>query len=227
MQGIQAVLIDIDNTLLDFERCAEIAIEKSFAAWDLPLSEHVFPIFREINDALWLELEKETITREALYQVRWTSIFARLGILADGVRFDECFRRYITDIAEPVEGAHALLRYLAPRYTLCVASNSTLARQTNRLQKANMFSYFDFIFTSEQIGHPKPEKAFFEACLASLGGLAPEKCVIIGDSLSADIAGGAGAGLKTIWFNFLKEPLPSVPPYDFVVSALSEIQNIL
>ncbi len=227
MQGIRAVLLDIDNTLLDFERCSMLAIEKSFAAWRLPLSERVFPIFREINDALWLQLEKEAITREALYQIRWTSIFDRLGISADGVRFDECFRRYITEIAVPIEGAHALLQYLAPKYTLCAASNSTRTRQTTRLKKADMLSYFDFIFTSSEIGHPKPEKAFFNACLTSLGGLAPEECVIIGDSLSADIAGGAGAGMPTIWFNFFNAPLPACPVYDFVVSALSEIQSLL
>ena len=43
----------------------------------------------------------------------------------------------------------------------------------------------------------KPEKLFFHELCARLG-VDPGRCVLIGDNLESDIAGGRGVGMKTI-----------------------------
>ncbi|MBQ7033141.1 MAG: YjjG family noncanonical pyrimidine nucleotidase [Clostridia bacterium] len=225
---IKAVLMDVDNTLLDFGICARDSMRGVFADWGVPYREEMFPVFWEINGKLWEEIEEGHLTKEELYQIRWKLIFERLGIEGyDPVRFDDGFRKYIAESAAPVEGAYEILEYLSPKYILCVASNASPARQIKRLTKANMLQYFEHLFTSEEIGHPKPEKAFFDACLKTLDGITAAETVVIGDSLTADIAGGAGCGMKTIWYNHTHEAVPEKLRADYIVNTLLEIKDIL
>ncbi|MBE7024519.1 MAG: noncanonical pyrimidine nucleotidase, YjjG family [Ruminococcaceae bacterium] len=228
MEKIKAILLDVDNTILDFNQCARASIKATFADWELSYTEEMFPVFLEVNGYLWEEIEKETLTREELYRIRWKMIFERLGMEGtDPVSFDTHFRKYIGTFAFPVDGAYDLLEYLAKKYTLCIASNASRARQLKRLTKANMLSYVKHVFTSEEIGHPKPEKAFFDACLSQLDGVTAAETVIIGDSLTADIAGGVTAGMKTIWYNHFRVPVPPDFAGDYIVNSLREIQDIL
>ena len=228
IKNCKAILLDVDNTLLDFNLCAKEAMIQTFSLWKLSYKEEMFPIFLECNDFLWEEIEKNHITREELYKIRWKMIFEKLGILGiDHVAFDAHFRKGIGESAVPIDGAYVLLEYLARKYILCIASNASHARQVKRLKKANMMPYVAHLFSSEQIGHPKPEEAFFDACLANLAGIKREEVVVIGDSLSADIAGGKRSGMQTIWFNYKHEKSSGVYHPDYTVDDLTDILNIL
>ena len=79
---------------------------------------------------------------------------------------------------------------------------------------------------SEELGFPKPQKEFFDACFKRLPGVNPQETVMIGDSLSADIKGAREYGLKTVWYNHRREPSAHVE-CDFVVERLLDIKNIL
>lgn len=228
MEKVKAILLDVDNTILDFHQCAKAAMQATFSDGGLVYAEEMFPVFLEVNDYLWGEIEKETLSREELYKIRWKLIFERIGIEGtDPVEFDDTFRKYIGGFAFPIEGAYELLDYLSKKYILCIASNASRKRQLNRLTMANMLIYVKHVFTSEEIGHPKPEKAFFDACLSELKGIKAEETVVIGDSLTADIAGGVTAGMKTIWYNPFNAPAPADFAGDYIVYSLHEIQNIL
>ena len=228
MKDIQAVLLDVDNTILDFNIGAMEAMRATFLEWKLPFSEDMFSVFLTCNQKLWEDIEKNKLTREELYKIRWKIIFGALDISGpDPVQFDEVFRKNLGESAAPVEGAYALLEYLSRKYTLCIASNAAYERQVKRLEKANMLSYIRHVFSSEKIGHPKPEKAFFDACLSSLDGILPQETVVIGDSLTADIAGGNESGMKTIWYNHNREEIPLDVQPDYTVYALKEILDIL
>ena len=224
---ITNVLIDVDNTLLDFNKCAEEAIKIGFSKWNIEYNEKVFPVFLEVNDSLWQKIETGEIDKPTLYQLRWKTIFERLGIDADGPVFEQDFRNIFSESKEPVDGAYDILDYLSGKYTVSVASNASYWQQMKRLTNSDMLKYFANIFNSEQIGYPKPEKKFFDACFEKLGNIPKDEVIIIGDSLSADINGGAAYGIKTLWFNYGKIPVPKESKADFIVKSLDEIKNIL
>ena len=52
------VLLDIDNTLIDFNECARHSIIKIFNDFNLPYSDNVFRTFIEENIKIWKRLEK-------------------------------------------------------------------------------------------------------------------------------------------------------------------------
>ena len=55
---LKAVLMDIDDTLLDFGKCAEQAMRIGFAEWGLPYDDSTYATFTRINDGLWLMIER-------------------------------------------------------------------------------------------------------------------------------------------------------------------------
>ncbi len=224
---IRVLLLDVDNTLMDFHECARQAMHITAAEQEISFPANIFEIFTEINNGLWLEIEKGTLTVEQLHQVRWNRIFEAIGIKRDGVAFEQGFLKNLAQGDATVEGAQELLAYLAPKYTLCVASNAPYFQQTSRLKNAGLLDYFEKLFISETIGFSKPKKEFFYACMKELPGVKKEEIMMIGDSLTADIAGASAYGLATCWFNFGKAPREKGAAADHIVDSLDEIQEIL
>lgn len=228
MDGIKVVLLDVDNTLLDFNLCAKKSIIKTFSKWGIAYNESVFSAFLHVNRYLWEEIEKKNLIKEEIYALRWKMIFERVGMEGpESVLVDADFRSFMEDVAEPVEGAFELISYLAEKYTVCISSNATYNRQVKRLTMANMMQYVTLLFSSEKIGHMKPAKEFFDACLSELPSVKPEEVVVIGDSLTADVQGGNAAGMKTIWYNHdkINNNTEIVPTY--TVDTLLEIRSLL
>lgn len=164
---------------------------------------------------------------EQLFQFRGNRIFDALGIRADGAAFEQRFLDLLYETAIPVDGAAEICRYLKDKYILCAASNAFHDQQLNRLKIAGLLPFFDHVFVSESLGYRKPETAFFDACRAFLPGVAADECVMIGDSLTADISGGRAAGMKTIWYNHTRRPVPEHCEADQIVESLSELKNLL
>lgn len=220
------VFIDIDDTLLDFTKCANDAIKSACNKFGVPYTTTLVDTFHPINLDLWHRLEKKEVTKEKLFDTRFQIVFDKLGIKADGIAFETAFRENFHESAILVDGAKDLLEYLRSKYKVYVASNASMHQQTNRMKRAELDGYIDGYFVSEEIGFPKPQKEFFDACFKALPDVKPQDVVMIGDSLSADIKGACEYGLKTIWYNHRNEPTAGVK-CDYIVSRLSEIKNIL
>lgn len=223
----RTILMDVDNTLLDFNKCAAACMEKGFQDLGLEYRSEMFPVFLRINDYLWQEIENDHLTREGLHQIRWPWIFDKLGVQADGVAFEERFCKLLFDSHEPVEGAMELLRYLSGKYDVYVASNASYAQQANRLTLAGMMPYLKGLFVSSELGARKPSQAFFALCMERLGNPPKDQVLLIGDSLTADMRGGVDFGLPTCWYNHNHQPRDAALPIDHVVEHLWEIQDIL
>ena len=119
---LKAVLMDIDDTLLDFGKCAEQAMRIGFAEWGLPYDDSTYATFTRINDGLWLMIERGELTTQQLFEFRWNRIFEALGIQADGAAFEKRFLDLLYETAIPVDGADEICRYLKGKYILCAAA---------------------------------------------------------------------------------------------------------
>jgi YjjG family noncanonical pyrimidine nucleotidase len=221
------VLLDIDNTLIDFNECARHTIIKIFNEFNLPYNDNVFKTFIEENIKIWKRLEKGEISKAYLRANRWNIILEKLELVADGPIIEELFENGISESAYEVEGAKEMLDYLYPKHDLYVVSNGFRFVQENRLTLSNFKNYFKGMFFSEDIGISKPQKEFFDYCFEQLNSPKKENVILIGDSLSADIIGGNNYNIKTIWFNKNNEKCPDNIKPTYTVRTLSEIQNII
>jgi HAD superfamily hydrolase (TIGR01662 family) len=89
----------------------------------------------------------------------------------------------------------------AAGYRMGIVSNAGDEKDVLELvERFGIGPYFDFVLTSATCSYRKPHPRIFEVALAHWGFPARE-AVMIGDTLEADIAGGANAGLYTIWIS--------------------------
>ena len=223
---IKAVLLDVDNTLLDFNLSAGETIKAAFSELGLKYSEEVFGTFLRVNDSLWQKIESKEITREELHRVRWGIVFKELNIAADGREMERLFLSGLENYAILVDGALETVKYLAGKYELYTASNAPYAQQVKRLTISGIMPYIKKILNFEEQGINKPQKQFFEECLKAMRPTTKEEIAIIGDSLSADMAGGKSVGIKTVWFN-RNGGRDETRLCDATVKSLSEIKGIL
>lgn len=226
MDSIKAVLFDVDNTLIDFNKSSFIAVKSAFAQFNLPFDERTFKVFIESNDYLWSMIEKGQLTREQMFKLRFKRVLEKLSLSGDVDGLELAFRKALYDVAVPIDGAREILEYLSEKYTLYTASNAIYVQHIHRLDLAGLKGYFTDFFTSEKFGYQKPSKQFFDCCFSSMK-FSPVQTVMIGDSLCADIGGGKDYGLKTIWFNYAKKEFADNIKADFIVDKLCQIRKIL
>ena len=226
---IKAVLIDIDNTLLDFDAYVKESMREGFKKFNLGTYEdYMYQVFERINTRMWQEIERGELTYNELLKSRWNRIFAELTISFDGTIFETYFKDCLFDSAIPVEGSLEMLEYLSKRYILCAASNGPYEQQVNRLKRGNMLSYFSKLFISEKIGVSKPSEKFFSHCLNELGNnILPSEIIMIGDSLTSDIAGAIQSGLKTCFFDRNMRGKTNDLSVDHVINRLTDIRMFL
>jgi len=224
---VKAVLLDVDNTLLDFNLSAKQAMKSAAAELGLTFSEKIFSTFLTVNDALWRKIEKKEMTREELHKVRWGIIFDRLNIPADGNKMETLFLGNLADVAIPVEGAVDIVRYLSGKYKVYTASNAPYSQQVKRLTDSGILPFVTRILNFEERGINKPQPKFFEECLRAVYPATKEETAIIGDSLSADMAGGKTVGFITVWFNHDGLNVQRPDNCDYMVNSLEAIKSIL
>ncbi len=226
MKKIKAVLIDIDNTLLDFNACAEQSMLSAGKEMGIPLPHNVMETFLPINNRLWAKIEKGELDLDGLHKVRWNTVFEALKVKGDGPSFEKVFKRNLYYSACPVEGAVDICKYLSSRYKLYSASNGPYDQQEYRLKKAGLLPYMTDIFVSERAEASKPSPLFFDYCFGRMDGILPSEAIMIGDSTSADIKGAKDYGLLTCWFDYYKTGEVS-PLCDYKILSLTDIKNIL
>lgn len=229
---MKAVFIDIDNTLLSFSEYVKQTMKDGFTHFGLKHYEpYMYDTFTEENNKLWQRIEQGTIVFSELEKVRWNIIFSRLGINFDGTVFEKYFRHALYDSAIPMPYANEMLHYLNGKYILCAASNGPYEQQVHRLEVAGMKRYFDYIFISEKLGASKPSEEFFKRAFSELNSgreetIMPSDAIIIGDSLTSDIAGGRNYGMKTCFYNVGGIESDDIKA-DYVIDELNEIEGIL
>ena len=220
------IFIDIDNTLLDFDKCAYLSMKSSFEDCGLPFDDNMFATFERINLALWHRLEDKIITKEQLFKLRWPTVLAGIGIDYDGNDMEARFKHYLYTYAVAIEGAERLLHYLSQKYKIYATSNATYEQQISRLKSAGFDKYFSGYFISEKVSAEKPSKEFFDHCFGNLT-VSKDEVVMIGDSPTADIKGGSMYGIKTIWLDRRNEQLPEGVEPTHIVKKPVEIESIL
>ncbi|MGD9559629.1 MAG: YjjG family noncanonical pyrimidine nucleotidase [Oscillospiraceae bacterium] len=196
------LLLDVDGTLLDFQKAEQEAILGTLQRFELPTDAGTIAQYSQINAALWEKLDKGEIKKDQLVVRRFEQLLAALGTQGDAVLMNSDFLTRLSMAAPVIHGAVELLAELAEFATLAAVSNAVYKVQMQRLEKSGLLPYFDDVFVSEKLGVTKPSPKFFDLALKKLGIKNKQKVLVVGDNLVADIKGGAAAGLDTCWCNF-------------------------
>ncbi|MEG2174518.1 MAG: YjjG family noncanonical pyrimidine nucleotidase [Oscillospiraceae bacterium] len=220
------VLFDVDGTLLDFDQAQQSAFHMTFAQFGHCSTQKDLRSYDAINVALWKQLERGEITRERLTFERFARILTEMKLSFDPAAFQHAYLENLAEGAALIDGARETLQTLHGHCLLAVVTNGVAVSQRRRLAKSGLYGLFDAIVISEEIGFDKPDIRFFRQALHMCGDPAASRVVLVGDSLTADIAGGATAGLDTCWFNPRGLALTghNIPTY--TIQHLSQVPHI-
>ena len=224
---IEFLLLDLDDTILDFHKAERLAIAKTIRQFGVEPTEEVLARYHVINKWHWEQLELGKLTRDEVLENRFGALFTELGVEADKTACARAYEKNLSIGHYFLPGAEEAVDSLSKKYRLFLVSNGTASVQKGRMTSANLYRFFEKVFVSQEIGHNKPSKAYFDACFAQIPDFDPEKAIIVGDSLSSDIKGGINAGIRTCWVNPDKLPgRPDIQP-DYEIAGIYQLEELL
>ena len=224
---IEFLFLDLDDTILDFHKAERIAIAKTIRDFGVEPTEEVLSRYHVINKWHWEQLELGTMTREEVLVGRFAMLFAEKNVDVDPVAVARAYEKNLSIGHYFLPGAEEAVDALHKKYRLFLASNGTASVQKGRMTSANLYRFFEKVFVSQEIGHNKPSKAYFDACFAQIPDFDPAKAMIVGDSLSSDILGGINAGIQTCWVNPAHAAAKESIRPDFEIEALHQRPALL
>ncbi len=195
------LLFDADDTLFDYNKAESSALNKTFEEKGLCCTEACHSGYRKINFRLFSELEKGLISSGILRVKRFELLFREFDIHLSAEEFSKRYLHNLADNSILIEGVLPVIRKLSPFYRMLIVTNGIADVQRPRLERSEIIKYFEGIMISEEIGYAKPASEFFDAVFKRMDNPSKKDVMIIGDSLTSDMAGGINYGIDTCWFN--------------------------
>lgn len=217
--NIQAVVFDLDGTLLDRRTSFEQFVRNQ---WDR-FSDSVGPVEPDEYVRTLIRLDRDGYApRRDLF----TGLVARFELrieLAETLLTDYRARfasacRLFPDVLETL----AALR--ASGFALGLITNGSVRMQSQKLEYLSLSPSFDTILISAAEGVSKPDPEIFHRALARLQ-VDPARSVYVGDHPDVDIAGARAAGMHAVW---RRDPNVSEPvSADAIIDEVGELLTLL
>ena len=225
------LLFDLDHTLFDFDTSEQHAFEAALAV--IGIDEHTahFPIYQRLNTALWAAAERGEIRSNQIRNLRFEQLCAQLGLDADQTTVAAMADAFVHGL-----GAHGdLYPGVLDVLDELAASGSTMAIVSNglgevvhaRIERLGIADRFDAVIVSSEVGVSKPHAEIFDAAFDAIGRPPRDGALMIGDSLTSDIAGGAAYGVATAWLNRSGLAPGDAPPFTYELTALNQLPRIV
>lgn len=221
------IVFDADETLFDFKHAEEVALARTFTDFGLTLSPEMLHTYQAISAVLWRKLEAGEMSWQRLKTVRFEELLSREGLDVDPSPISDRYIERLGREGRLLPDAEAVVRELAPRFGLLLATNGIAEVQRRRLGGSSIRPFFEDLLISEEIGVSKPAGEFFAEAFARMGQPERTEVLVVGDGLSSDIAGGAAFGLDTCWFNPLRAANDSAVTPTYEISSLPELLDIV
>lgn len=226
---IQAILWDVDATLLDFHAAERTAILKLFRQFHLgECSDAMLQRYAKINRGYWERLERGELTRDQVLVGRFQEFFEKEGLdVSTAPVFNEAYQQALGDTIVYCDDSYQIIDSLRGKVKQYVVSNGTIVAQEKKLRLSGLGALMDGIFLSEELGVEKPNKAFFDKVFEEIGDIDRDAMLIVGDSLTSDIRGGNNAGIRTCWYNPGHAAQIEGVHVDYEITDLHEVYDLL
>lgn len=225
------ILFDLDRTLLDFDASEKHALDKIHAKYFNHMKkEDFFGVFHKINSKCWELVEAGKYTLQDVRTKRFPIILEQLGLKKlDATKIAKDYELSLAEKAEWLPETKEHFFKIADKYNVAIITNGYQAVQGTRTHASGIKDSVDHIFTSEHIGHSKPNPLYFEYVFNKLN-IDPKntKVLIVGDSLSSDYQSALNVKADFCWVNQNAQPLPAkYPQPNCVVKNVKELHDLI
>ncbi|WP_097028138.1 YjjG family noncanonical pyrimidine nucleotidase [Clostridium peptidivorans] len=224
----EVIIFDADETLFDFKKSERESLKNTMHEFNIEYDENFhLKVYKDINTAIWKELEDGLITQKELKVERFKRLSRSLNAEFDEIQFAKSYMKHLSYASFLYDESIALVESLSKDYRLTIITNGLTDVQENRIRKSIIGKYFDDIVISEEVQVSKPDSKIFEHALNNIKYTDKSKVLMVGDSLTSDIQGGINFGIDTCWFNpkKIENKIEIKPTYE--ISSLVELKDIL
>ncbi|MCC2673824.1 MAG: hypothetical protein K0R58_771 [Ramlibacter sp.] len=193
---MDALLLDLDGTLLDDRSAVRVAFAAFLAAHGQPLFDPAAPARWKVLAARhWTRFEQGKITFEDQRRYRVREFF---DVAMSDSEADAAF--------EPYRAAYESAWRLYPESTRfleltshlpkVVVTNGDKGQQMRKIQRCGLADHLVAVITPEDCGAWKPNRQMFMSAIEQLG-VSAARCMMIGDDRERDIQPAQALGLRT------------------------------
>lgn len=214
---IQAVIFDLDQTLLD-----RSATFRAFA-----IKQHQ-RFSSELNscdvEQYWAAMNQLDDNGYKDKRIMFQEVCELLELSIDPHKLYNDFKQRYGSNPVLFAGVTEMLETLKGCYQLAVITNGRTKAQGTKIRVSGLVPYFDEVTISESVGVKKPSPQIFHHCLSRLG-ISAENCVYIGDNPKNDVEAAKAVGMKALW---IKNPHFDPPTQcDGVVESWDDLYSFL
>lgn len=230
-EDIRLVLFDLDDTLYDHsharDRCL-LALRRHFpllARRPLPeLARRYDDILNRVHD----HVLNGSMTAGQARRVRLGKLLSGEGIDPGEEAFEMACRLWVETYERSqraVPGSRVLLEsLLALGVRVGIVTNGLTEVQQAKIEVCGLTDLLDPVLSSEAAGRRKPDPGIFELALQRAD-VPPGAAVMVGDSWVNDVLGAQGAGIRPVWLNRDRRPVPEPGvPAEGPVPALDSLE---
>jgi putative hydrolase of the HAD superfamily len=214
---VKALLVDLDDTLLDYSGGADQSWVEACGACCVPGGIDPAVLVAAIADTRrWFWDDPERQRRERLNMLgAWQHIveFAlqRLGHSAAGLAADIA-RDYAGRRREAMrlfpDALGCLTELRRQGVPLALVTNGDAVQQRDKIERHGLARYFDTMVIEGEFGVGKPDAAVYRQALRALGAL-PTEAWMVGDHLVWDVDAPQQLGLRGVWMDRGGRGLPA------------------
>lgn len=214
LDSYRLVLFDVDQTLLDFDQSENEGMRRLWrhSFQDCVQFQDFRQVYRELNQAVWKEVEQGTLLPENVKEVRAKRVlrhfYQELSQWKSGA---DVFLQGLSEVAAWLPGAETAFREISRSHKVGLVTNGLRDVQYPRIEKIGIRPLLATYQISEEVGFTKPDAKIFELALEETGCSARET-LYVGDSISSDFQGAINAGIDFCWYNPKGQPLPFESP---------------
>jgi len=231
---IDAVIFDLDETLIDAQRGLTTAHRKVGDLFEGFFKENKVAIERRRLDAIIARVDDE-MNLKILYDrdIWWQEVVNQLAphrrLPPSLVKkmTNEYWKMYEKE-SVPYSDAAAALGYLKNegyKLGLLTDDDGTTGRKGRRISRLRLKDFFDaYVVVGDETFERKPDPLPF-LLIADRLGVSPRRCVMIGDKPFTDIEGGRRADMLTILV--VRRRWTASAQADYEVTCLSELRTLL
>jgi putative hydrolase of the HAD superfamily len=220
---IQAVCLDVDDTLIDFTSSARRALFSMIGRDDL------WPTWQRMTDEHVAKVIAGELDADTMRKVRTKAFFADLGVPLDDDMVCALEHRRL----KMMNGAWALFDDVLPcldwlraaGLKVAAVTNASGGHQRTKLSHLGIARFFDTVVIAGELGSAKPDPVIFHTACTQLDVPAAE-AVHVGDRLDTDAHGAQHAGLHGVWLDRCGADA-AVEPGVRVIESLSDLPELL
>ena len=223
------LIFDLDGTLFDYRKSERTALLATARKMRFKVDEEFFlEKYRELNGIVWREFEKGLLNQDVLKRKRFQLLLDFFQLDGDIIQVSDLYLQFLGETAFLLPGAEKILTHFSNKAILSIMTNGLKNVQYSRLDISKTKRFFDYIVISEEVGVQKPDPGIFKILWSKLHKkIDKSRALMIGDSLSSDIQGGAAFGIDTCWMNWEHEKNDSSIRPDYEICSLEEITHIV